>query len=305
VDYIIAIILTLFYNSVLQSIFYSCYGNQRCFFTKMLDNLQIFVLAIVQGITEFLPVSSSAHLILVPKLFGWPDQGLLFDVAVHFGSLLAVLLYFRKELITMTKDWIAFMCGKEATAYSHLAWLLIIATLPVCLIGWLFHDIIEQFLRSPLVIAASTIVFAFLLWFSDSANREQKSALNKNISEMTWQNALKIGAYQMLALVPGVSRSGITLTAGLGLGFSREQAARFSFLLSIPVIIAAVALEGLSLYIDPTPMDYSPLLLAMSISAVCAYGCIYFFLKLINQWGMLPFVVYRIILGSILFFYFV
>lgn len=270
---------------------------------SMLDNLQILILALVQGFTEFLPVSSSAHLILVPKLFGWADQGLLFDVAVHFGTLLAVMAYFKRELIQMSIDWMGHLFGKAATQYSQLAWQLIIATIPVCLIGFMFHDVIAHVLRSPLVIATSTILFAFLLWFNDAAHQSSQSS-KKVLTDMTWKNALKIGGYQVLALIPGVSRSGITMTAGLGLGFSREQASRFSFLLSIPVILAAVGLEAFHLLQAKTPVDYPPLLLAMSISACCAYVCIHVFLKLVNQWGMLPFVIYRIMLGSILFFYF-
>lgn len=268
----------------------------------MLDNLQILILALVQGFTEFLPVSSSAHLILVPKLFGWADQGLMFDVAVHFGTLLAVIVYFQRELIHMGIDWMKNLLGNGSTPYSQLAWQLMIATIPVCFIGLMFHDVIANALRSPLVIAASTILFAFLLWFNDRAAQALPS--QKMLTQMTWKNALKIGGYQVFALIPGVSRSGITLTAGLGLGFSREQASRFSFLLSIPVILAAVGLEGMHLFKSDTPIDYAPLLLAMSVSAGCAYLCIHVFLKLVNQWGMFPFVIYRIILGSILFLYF-
>lgn len=269
----------------------------------MLDNLQILVLALVQGFTEFLPVSSSAHLILVPELFGWPDQGLLFDVAVHFGTLLAVIVYFKRELIQMAIDWIKNVFGNAATPYSQLAWQLIIATIPVCVIGFIFHDVIANTLRSPLVIAASTILFGLLLWFNDRTAQALSS--QKMLTQMTWKNALQIGGYQVLALIPGVSRSGITLTAGLGLGFSREQASRFSFLLSIPVILSAVAFEGIHLLKADTPIDYAPLLLAMSVSAGCAYLCIHVFLKLVNQLGMFPFVIYRIILGSVLFFCFI
>lgn len=265
----------------------------------MLTNLQILILALVQGVTEFLPVSSSAHLILVPKLFGWVDQGLVFDVAVHFGTLLAVLAYFKTEILQMIKDFSCRLLGQASTPYSNLAWQLIIATIPVCLIGWLFHDLIEQWGRSPLIIGIFTIIFALFLGFND-----RLSTPNKPLTEMTWKNALKIGAYQTLALIPGVSRSGITLTAGLGLGFARDQASRFSFLLSIPVILAAVGLEGITLFKSPASIDYLPLLWGMSISALCAYACIHVFLKLVNHLGMLPFVVYRLILGSILLLYF-
>lgn len=265
----------------------------------MLTNLQILVLALVQGVTEFLPVSSSAHLILVPKLFGWVDQGLIFDVAVHFGTLLAVLAYFKSELIQMIKDFTGRLGGRGATPYSNLAWQLMIATIPVCLMGFLFHDWIEQWGRSPLIIGIVTIIFALLLGFSDRSDAPKKS-----LSEMTWTNALKIGACQMLALFPGVSRSGITLTAGLGLGFARDQASRFSFLLSIPVILAAVSLEGITLLKAQTPIDYLPLLWGMGISALCAYTCIHVFLKLVNHLGVLPFVIYRLILGSVLILYF-
>lgn len=265
----------------------------------MLSSLQILVLASVQGLTEFLPVSSSAHLILVPKLFGWLDQGLRFDVAVHFGTLLAVLIYFRRELIKIANDIVLRLCGREATPYSNLGFQLIIATLPVCLIGFLFHDAIEDFLRSPLLIGIFTIIFACVLWWSDKKNSPQKP-----LADMTSNNALKIGLYQILSLIPGVSRSGITLTAGLQLGFARDEASRFSFLLSIPVIIAAVSLEGYTLLKADSPINYEPLLWGMAISGLCAYACIHTFLKVVNRWGMLPFVLYRFALGSILLVYF-
>lgn len=267
----------------------------------MLSNLQILVLALVQGLTEFLPVSSSAHLILVPKILGWVDQGLLFDVAVHFGTLLAVLVYFKSELFKMSKDFIRRLGGQASTPYSNLACQLMIATLPVCLMGFLLHDWIERWGRSPLLIGIFTIIFALFLGLSDRSDKTPK----KTLEDMTWKSAMKIGACQILALIPGVSRSGITLTAGLGLGFARDQASRFSFLLSIPVILAAVSLEALTLVKTPIPGAYAPLLLGACISGLCAYACIHVFLKLVNQLGMWPFVIYRVVLGSVLLLYFV
>lgn len=261
----------------------------------MLTNFQILILALVQGITEFLPVSSSAHLILVPKIFGWPDQGLVFDVAVHLGTLLAVLIYFRSELIQMALDLTRCVFGRAPTPYSKLGAQLIIATIPVCLIGFLLHDWIEQIVRSPLVIATFTIIFAVLLWWSDKVGGPKKA-----LTEMTWESAFKIGLYQILALIPGVSRSGITLTAGLQSGFTRAEASRFSFLLSIPVILAAASLEAWTLVKTDVPVHYGPLLWGMAISAGCAYLCIRVFLKVVNHWGMLPFVLYRFVLGGIL-----
>ena len=259
-----------------------------------MDMLQIVILALVQGLTEFLPISSSAHLILVPILTDWPDQGLAFDVAVHAGTLTAVVAYFRRELARMLVEWLASFRGR-LTPDARLAWAVLVGTIPVGLAGLLFKDVIETQFRSPMVIAAATIVFGVLLWVADISGRR-----NRDEYALSLLDVLVIGLAQALALIPGTSRSGITITAGLMLGLKREAAARFSFLLSIPVIFLAGSLETLEYLSEASIQDATPLLTGALISAISAYACIHYFLKLLERIGMLPFVAYRLLLGVIL-----
>ena len=259
-----------------------------------MDNLQIVILAIVQGLTEFLPISSSAHLILVPVLTDWPDQGLAFDVAVHAGTLTAVVLYFRKELARMFVEWLASFKGR-LTPDARLAWAVLIGTIPVGLAGLIFKDLIETQLRSPMVIAVATIVFGLLLWCADRTGKHRKNEYGLSLIDV-----LIIGVAQALALIPGTSRSGITITAALMLGLKREAAARFSFLLSIPVIFLAGSFETVEYLSSASISDAQPLLIGALISAISAYACIHYFLKLLERIGMLPFVAYRLVLGVIL-----
>jgi undecaprenyl-diphosphatase len=257
--------------------------------------IQIIVLAVVQGITEFLPISSSAHLILVPVLSGWQDQGLAFDVAVHLGSLVAVVWYFRRELNAMSADWLRSVQRRELVGESRLAWAVLWGTVPAGLAGLLLGDLIETHLRSPLVIAWATIGFGVLLWVADRHGRRRRSE-----ETLTWRDVLVIGVAQALALIPGTSRSGITMTAGLMLGLTREAAARFSFLLAVPLILLASAYQSLALARSTVPVDWTGFLLGIVLSAVAAYACIHYFLKLIQRIGMFPFVVYRLLLGALL-----
>ncbi len=261
--------------------------------------LQIVVLSLVQGLTEFLPVSSSAHLILVPVLTDWPDQGLAFDVALHLGSLTAVVLYFRHELVAMTASWGRSVAGRGTDDDARLAWWVILATLPVCVAGLAFEELISEVMRSPLVLAGGLIVFGLVLGIADWRHRGTRSEYR-----MTWRDALWIGLAQALALIPGTSRSGITMTAALLLGLSREASARFSFLLSIPVIVLAGGLEALDLAQEATPVPWGDLAAGTLLSGLSAYLCIHFFLVFIRRIGMQPFVVYRLILGVALIWLF-
>ena len=258
-----------------------------------------FFLALLQGLTEFLPISSSAHLILLPLINGWKDQGLAFDVAVHIGSLTAVVGYFRHQLIAMSKDWVRSVSQRQTVGESRLAWAVLLGTIPVGLAGLIFHDVISGQLRSPLVIAATTIGFGLLLGWAD-----WKAKQHRNEHTLSWGDVVFIGIAQAIALIPGTSRSGITMTAGLMLGLERAAAARFSFLLSVPVIVLSGGLETVKLIQADTVVDWMPLLLATVLSALAAYLCIYLFLKLINRIGMWPFVVYRLILGAGLLYLF-
>jgi len=257
-----------------------------------MDTLQIIVLAVVQGLTEFLPISSSAHLILVPVILKWPDQGLLFDVAMHVGSLSAVIFYFRHELIVMTSAWFGSVFKQRHNQDSRLAWWVIIGTIPAVIAGLAFKDIIETELRSPLVIAWATIAFGLLLGVADRVDRRLRDE-----HTLTIKDTLVVGCFQALALIPGTSRSGITITAGLFLGLTREAAARFSFLLSIPIIIASGIFKTKDLIESQLTIDLNLLLLAVGLSAFSAWICIYLFLQMINRIGMMPFVIYRLVLG--------
>lgn len=262
--------------------------------------LQITLLALLQGLTEFLPVSSSAHLILVPVLTGWEDQGLTFDVALHLGSLTAVVLYFRRELRAMLVSWLRSVPqGGKGDRDARLAWSILFATIPVGLAGLLFRDLVEQGLRAPHIMAMSLIGFGLLLGWADWRGRGQRSEY-----QLGWRDVLIIGCAQALALIPGTSRSGITMTAGLMLGMSREGAARYSFLLSIPVIVMAGGLEAVSLWQSTGPIDWRALSAGVILSGVSAYLCIHFFLAFIRRIGMMPFVIYRILLGVVLLFLF-
>lgn len=264
-----------------------------------MTDIQAIWLAAVQGLTEFLPISSSAHLILLPRLLGWPDQGLAFDVAVHVGSLTAVLFYFRHELIPMIRDWSLTLAGRPNTEHSKLAWAVIIGTIPLGLGGVLMKVAVGGDLRSPLVIAATTIIFGLLLGWADHVGKRQRDEHSLN-----WQDALLIGGSQILALIPGTSRSGITITTGLLLGLSRTAAARFSFLLSIPAIVLPGLLLGADLVESAEPVHWRSFTIGVVCSGLFAYICIRLFLSLIQRVGMTVFVVYRLLLGAFLFYLF-
>ncbi|MDO9079919.1 MAG: undecaprenyl-diphosphate phosphatase [Desulfuromonadales bacterium] len=260
-----------------------------------MDFLQIFVLSMLQGFTEFLPVSSSAHLILAPIILNWDDQGLAFDVAVHIGTLAAVVIYFRQDLKLMTAQWgCSFLTGR-LTPPARLAWGLLLATIPVGLAGLVFKDVVETHLRAPLVLAAGLIGFGLLLAWAD-----WRKGGDKDEYSLTWAGMLFIGCAQALALFPGTSRSGITMTAALLLGLSREGAARFSFLLAIPVILLAGGLQVFQLLQLAGNTDWMSLLTGIVLSGVSAFVCIHYFLAFIRRIGMQPFVVYRIVLGLVL-----
>jgi len=261
----------------------------------MQELYQVFILAIIQGLTEFLPVSSSAHLILIPKLMQWPDQGLAFDVAIHVGTLVAVITYFRKELKLMIIDWLGYLSGKKATANSRLAWAIGFGTIPVGLAGLLFNNYIANNMRATWIIAASTIAFGVLLAIASLVAKQKRDERHLN-----WKDVLIIGCAQAVALIPGTSRSGITLTAGLFSGLTRQAAARYSFLLSIPVIILAGGFEMFKLIKSETMIDYQALGFGFVVAMISGYACIGIFLKLLDRFGVMPFVIYRVTLGVIL-----
>ncbi len=262
-----------------------------------MDWLHIILLAIIQGLTEFLPISSSAHLILPAQLLGWPDQGLAFDIALHLGTLTAVVLYFRQEIVHMTGAFFRSGFSKNMEQDAKLAWAVILGTIPVGILGLIFSvfDVVENYLRSTQVIAATTIIFALLLWYVEKTVKHRRDEYN-----MSWKDIALIGIAQALALVPGTSRSGVTIMAALWLGLTRSAAARFSFLLSIPVIVLSGGLTGLKLVQEPHEILWTELFTGFALSAVAAFICIHYFLKLIDKIGMMPFVWYRLALGIVL-----
>ena len=269
--------------------------------------LQVIVLALVQGITEFLPVSSSAHLVLPAQLTSWPDQGLAFDVAVHFGTLIAVLAYFRKDLLSMLwaigqapavyaarSSEVPSNAETEQVAQGIVQLLKLgLATIPVVIIGFLGKDFIQDNLRTVPVIATTTMLFGAALWYAD-----RRPTTNTTI---TWQAAAIIGLAQSIALIPGTSRSGITITAALLLGLSRVEAAKFSFLLAIPTIAGAQLLLSLDLAAGNLDTDLAKVAAGAALAGVSAYLGIHYFMQLVERTGMLPYVLYRLVLGLVLF----
>ena len=262
----------------------------------VMDLTQAIVLALVQGLTEFLPISSSAHLILVPALLGWPDQGLAFDVAVHVGSLAAVVAYLRRDLRELAGGWLrSVLRARPFSPESHRGWMVIAATVPVGTAGLLAGEAVAHHLRTPAVIALANLVFAFALLAADRWGSGTRGAESLGI-----RGAVLIGCAQALALVPGASRSGVTITAGLALGLTPRAAARFSFLLAVPVIALAGGAKGYELLSAPGAVDWTWFGIGALVAGVSAYACIGAFLALVARIGLWPFAVYRIALGAIL-----
>ena len=257
--------------------------------------IHALVLGAVQGLGEFLPISSSAHLILVPWLLGWQDQGLGYDVALHFGTLLAVLVYFRKDIIQLVRGFAYSLIPSKRSAedvYQKLSWLVLLATIPSALAGVVLQRAVESsFRQTPLLLAINLAVFGVLLWFVDRVGKQQK-----NLSRITPLTAFIIGASQAVALVPGVSRSGATMTAARALGVKRQDAARFSFLLSAPIIFGAGLAE---LPKAPLQSGVLPLVVGFVASAVFGFLAIRYLLRLLNYKDFAVFTWYRLALATI------
>lgn len=262
-----------------------------------MDWLQAVLLAILQGLTEFLPISSSAHLILPSQILCWAEQGLAFDVAVHVGSLIAVLIYFRKEVVDMVTAWFAWVFKGKKSADGRLAWAVIWGTIPVGLVGIIFSHfkIVDNYLRTTEVIAATTIIFALVLWWADNQAKQARDEHSLKVKDI-----LFIGCAQALALIPGTSRSGITMTAALMMGLTRSAAARFSFLLSIPAIVLPGGLKSYELASGDAAVDWGFIALGAGVSAIAALTCIHYFLILLDKVGFKPFIYYRLLLGAAL-----
>ncbi len=262
-----------------------------------MTTLQIVVLAIVQGLTEFLPISSSGHLVLVPYLVEWPDQGLAFDVAVHFGSLLAVCAFFRNDLLGLLRGGLQVVSGDIRSPQATMALGIALGTIPAAIAGLLFAGWIEANLRDPRIIVYTLAGYGILMALADRYARRDKS-----ITEIRVRDALIIGVAQALALVPGTSRSGVTITAGRLLGFERQDAARFSFLLSAPVILLATVYKGAELILGDNEVAWGELSLGVVVSAVVAYISIEFFMRVVTRIGLAPFAIYRLLLAGVIIY---
>ena len=249
----------------------------------------------MQGLTEFLPVSSSGHLLLPAALFGWADQGLGVDIAVHLGTLTAVIAYLRKDLWALCLGCYATCRGKGVNADSKLALQLILATVPAGLAGVILQSTIQAYGRDVRLVAITSLVFALLLWAADVYAKRLTPITVMNA--ISWRGALFIGLAQALALIPGTSRSGVTLTAARFLGVERAPAARFSFLLSIPIILASGLLLVFAEGDDGSALSLGQVLYPAVVAGFVAFLTIHFFLRMLPRVGVLPFVVYRVVLG--------
>jgi undecaprenyl-diphosphatase len=260
------------------------------------------VLGLVQGFSEFLPISSSGHLLLVPWLFGWDDFSgpngesvkKTFDVALHLGTLVAVLGYFWRDVAVYVREGtrLVFSRKRPATVEGRLAWFFVLATLPAAAVGALFEDVIDTALGTPLIIAISLIGFGLLLGWADQLSG------TRDLDQFTARDALKIGAAQALALNPGTSRSGITITASRWVGFNRDSAARISFVMSIPVIAGAVVVKSAGLFTGEIDSDlYAPMAVGIITSGISGWIAVWGTLRLIRTRGFMPFVIYRVGLG--------
>ena len=253
---------------------------------------QALVLGVVQGLTEFLPVSSSGHLIFVPLLLGWPDQGLAFDAAVHLGTLFALLAYFRREL------W-ALVSGDLS---RRLIGLVVLATVPAGVAGMLLDDWIEAHLRSPLVVAGSLALWGIVMAVADRRAVTRRRGVRDPLSDLTAGQAIAVGCAQALALVPGTSRSGITITAGLFGGLDRATAARFAFLCGVPITAAAGGLKMLDLLrAGEVTIPLGPLLTALGAAFLAGWAAVWFLVAYLERRSLQPFALYRLGLAALIF----
>lgn len=257
---------------------------------------QAFILGLVQGLSEFLPISSSAHLIIVPWLFNWKDPGLGFDVALHLGTLLAVIIYFRSDIYNLIRGFLHSLKKStrdfEGNIYQKLSWYVLVATIPGAIFGKLLEQKAETVFRNPLLIAGTLSLAGILLWIVDMSSKKEK-----NLNRVTWKDAILIGISQAAAIIPGVSRSGATMISALGLKFKREDAARFSFLLSIPIILGA----GLAKIKDfGVGVSSSELIIGIASSAFFGFLSIKYLLRYIAKHDFRVFVWYRLLVAIII-----
>lgn len=263
-----------------------------------MEILSAIVLGIIQGLTEFLPISSSAHLILVPWFFGWEPEGLVFDVALHVGTALAVLAFFARDWIRLARETVLGLKERAplGNADRKLAWLLVVASIPAAVAGLWLEKLVETRLRSPLITVFTLAGLALLLWYAERRGRQSRP-----MARYSWGDAVWIGIAQAIALVPGVSRSGVTMTTALLRDSDRVSAARFSFLLSTPVIVGAGLLQGYRLLAagEGAGAGWPVLLAGVVAAAVTGFLCIKFFLRYLQRNSFTPFVIYRLVLAAV------
>lgn len=256
-----------------------------------MDYFHALILGLIQGLTEFLPISSTAHLRIFSELFGWQDPGAAFTAVTQFGTESAVLIYFRHDISRIIKAWIRSLFRREHSPDSRLGWLVIVGTLPIAIFGLAFQDTIETTFRSLYLIGFAMLLFSGVLWLAD-----RKARNRRDIETLTVKDGLFLGFMQSLALIPGVSRSGGTIAGGLYLGLTRVAAARYSFLLAIPAVLSSAALEATKIADESNPA-WGPTLLATVIAFVVALAVIAWLLRFISNHTFKPFIVYRVVLA--------
>jgi len=257
--------------------------------------LQAIIFGAVQGFTEFLPISSTAHLVLLPWFLGWPDPGLSFDVALHLGTLVSLLVYFRAEWIALITSALGLLRGRTQSPDARTAMMIVGGTIPAALAGALFEDTVENALRNPQVIGAMLILMALALVVAEMVGHRKKT-----LNEMSWRDAIAIGIAQAVAIIPGVSRSGSTITAGLFLSLKRDAAARFSFYLSAPIIAGAVAKKMVDILRSGLTSDQlTPFIIGIISAGIVGYLAIAFLMRYLQTHNTYLFVVYRIVLGIV------
>lgn len=261
----------------------------------MWDLLQAVVLGTLQGLTEFLPISSSAHLRIFPDLVGWGDPGAAFTAVIQIGTELAVLIYFRKDIWTIGSAWVKSLFHAEYRGQleSRMGWFIIIGSLPIVALGILLKDVIERDFRNLWIIGTALIVMGVVLGIADRVSRS-----NRQIKQITLRDAVLMGLAQASALIPGVSRSGATISMGRFLGFEREAATRYAFLLAIPAVVGAGLFELKEIPHGDNSYGWGPTIVATVVSFVVGYAAIAWLLRYVSTNSYLPFVIYRVLLGS-------
>ena len=260
-----------------------------------MTTFQAIILGTLQGLTEFLPVSSTAHLRIFPALFGWGDPGTAFSAVIQLGTIAAVIIFFIRDLWRILVTWVRslFTPSLRSDPDARIGWYILLGTLPIAVLGLLFQTQIETVFRSLWVVATTLILLGLVLWWADRTGRQRK-----NVDDLTLRDGLVYGFFQALALIPGVSRSGSTISAGLFLGYTREAAARYSFLLSVPAILASGIFQLKDISVADGP-GLAPTLIATVVSFIVGYASIAWLLRYVSRNSYLPFVVYRIGLGVV------